>query len=770
MKRILYAFLSLVLVVGCEMNLVDEVETTDQVLGGDQSGDIFLSPYWDWADAWPGPISMDLARVDGVEVTVKGGYSKFSFDESVFPLQSTGVYAAMAETIQIELPADAPSNMYCQIGMGHALAEGQHNVYRYSDVVTTFELIPGEVNRCLSYFGGFVYIYYNHDEGDIPATDYTLTINNVVESNDFIYGETDERNWINTMFGDDISDVLPWVELRSDKVILTVYIDDILSTDAGPSSILEQWETLIDAQVAFAGLTNDNEMPVRIMSDVQVPDATQTASSTTGTYTYYGKYPATLVRSTTSLYQDRLLNIDILQASQSSDYPTWYDPINMIAEMCSASWVEIDSESPTFGVDVIASTQTPTQYKALLLTPYLNLATYYYTYKCYGTIPSLDIDFTGAVEKLRTGQCPLDDYGDVYMMPTPAEKTRYKYATSAGGTTVLSYDERSTMFMQLIQQSDWALISYINNRARSLGFENNVADIYDNYTFMAMCASEYLNVNLKPFFDYWGCPITAVAGDYMEQFPDLQQEYYYNGEPAYFFEVEYDEAKNFEIQFTQTRTPVTFSSFPTYDYTFHRYEFHDYFKDIWYFKGMYYYNELTDAETFGDTVFVSQLDLDNDAWFMMDGQASTGVFPKGNVHESGRTYDSIYFLMFFDQELEINALSHMAWNLGSSNFRVADRMTEIQYLDLSTGDSLWLPTVPDHFEFLRYEAASDDYVDAFYHYYFFETYKTAGLRFHYEPIYSGQASNKQAWMGDIHPAYYGSQYTIDAFPAGTFIH
>ncbi len=762
-KRILYAFLSLVLVVGCEMNLVQEVETTDQVLGGDQSGDIFLSPYWDWADAWPGPISSEIARVDGHVATIKGGYSAFAFDESAFPLQSTGAYAGPAETIQIELPLDAPLNMYCQIGMGHALYDEQYTM-RYEDVVTTYKLTPGEVNRVMSYFGGFVYIYYDHESGSIPTADCDVTLSNVVLSHDFIYGETDEREWLTTMIAStEEDDIFPWFELRSDRVIITAHKDDVQNITVGPTSILDSWTKLVDAQAAFGGFDGANELPVRIHTDVQVPDSLQLPTSTAANFGYYGfKYPVTLVRDDGSLYQERLFDVDVIEAN-STTYPTWYDHIYGLAELYSSSWLTVDTENDN---------EWNSDLKSLWYTPYLNLSLYYYMYKDFdGRTPSVDIDFVTTAEKLATGQCPTNSDGSVYLLPTTAQMTRYAYATSGGGTTTLSYNERTTMYLELIMESDWALIAYVNARAEALGFTNVYDDEFDNYDFFAMCAAEYLSADLRPFFDYWGYPMSAKAGEYMSQFNALEKEYYNAaGEPAYFFEIDFDESKLAETQFTQTRPATTGSNFPMYEAEYHRYELLDYMKDLWYWKTLLTLATTPEETTADDTTFLRYFDTDHPAWMIMDGQAVTGLFPGGpsysteshyNLSPSGRYNDSITFVLLFTQEMTINALSHSMSNTTGNSFRVAMRMTDIMYLDSgSLPDSVWLYTTPSTFD------VHDQ--NQFYNYYFYEDYNTTAIKFNYEPVYASQTgSTRYAWMGDIHPGYYGDPDVFMTFPPGT---
>ncbi|MFR9620034.1 MAG: M60 family peptidase N-terminal accessory domain-containing protein, partial [Rikenellaceae bacterium] len=283
-RRFLYALLSLVLVVGCEFDNVD-VEDSYIELGGETLGDVDLSPYWDWADAWPGAVGSTLERISDGEAVIEGGYEKFmyDYDGDVYALQSTGYYAAPTETIQVEVPVGTNTdNLYCQIGIGHALYEGQSRI-RYDDVTLKTKLTVG-TNRIMSYFGGHVYIYYNHDEGSIPAEDITLKFHNVIVSPDYVDGVTDERDWLATITpgtdddGNEI-EVLPYAEFRSETVIVTLETQYLQSESTQPGEHMAALNAYASAMLEYAGYMDTlSQQPVRLYMDIQLPDSSTSAN------------------------------------------------------------------------------------------------------------------------------------------------------------------------------------------------------------------------------------------------------------------------------------------------------------------------------------------------------------------------------------------------------------------------------------------------------------------------------------------------------------
>ena len=223
MKKILIVLLPAVIAIcalSCSKDLTAESPLID--MGGSDEGGSSGNPYWDWADKFPGIVSPNIERAFGVQVTVKGGYEPIAYAPDSAVLQSTGLYVASGDAVEIEVP-QGTSDLQYQIGAGHKLLSGQLR-QRYENVVTRGVLHPG-TNSVSSYFGGYLYFCYPADK--VPAGDITVTVNNAVPSDDYVQGETNLREWINTMIeraallaapSEDADSMafLNWTELVSD--------------------------------------------------------------------------------------------------------------------------------------------------------------------------------------------------------------------------------------------------------------------------------------------------------------------------------------------------------------------------------------------------------------------------------------------------------------------------------------------------------------------------------------------------------------------------
>ena len=157
MKKILIVLLPAVIAIcalSCSKDLTAESPLID--MGGSDEGGSSGNPYWDWADKFPGIVSPNIERAFGVQVTVKGGYEPIAYAPDSAVLQSTGLYVASGDVVEIEVPGGT-SDLQYQIGAGHKLLSGQLR-QRYENVVTRGALHSG-TNSVSSYFGGYLYFH-----------------------------------------------------------------------------------------------------------------------------------------------------------------------------------------------------------------------------------------------------------------------------------------------------------------------------------------------------------------------------------------------------------------------------------------------------------------------------------------------------------------------------------------------------------------------------------------------------------------------------------
>ena len=350
MKKFLIVLLPAVIAIcalSCSKDLTAEPPLID--MGGSDEGGSSGNPYWDWADKFPGIVSANIERVFDYPVTVKGGYEPIAFAPDSAVLQSTGLYVASGDLVEIDVPQGTTDLQY-QIGIGHKLLSGQLR-QRYENVVSRGILHPG-TNSVSSYFGGFLYFCYPADK--VPAGDITVTVGNAVPSYNYVKDETDRREWINTMTehaallaapSEDADSMafLNWTELVSDKVILTAGVAE-MSAMTDPNGVLDYYGKIVDAYYRFGGYDPTNQPPMRVYSDIQLPDAGQTALFPAAGVQQYGGYPVGFLRgqsATSPVDETKLINKTLLQA-QTDGSVNWFNVFFGFGEAVKSPWQESD--------------------------------------------------------------------------------------------------------------------------------------------------------------------------------------------------------------------------------------------------------------------------------------------------------------------------------------------------------------------------------------------------------------------------------------------
>lgn len=492
------SFLSIVILTAFSISVISCAEKTIEedsfIETGGEGGEIGEgNPYWDWADRYPGVVSSLIERVEGVSVKVKGGYEPFAFAPDSAALQSTGLYAAGGDYITVEVP-EGVTDLHCQIGIGYPLVDGQLR-RRYYDVVRKFTLHSGK-NEVMSHFGGFLYFYY--PAGKVAPNDIEVTVSGAVESDDFILGETNKVEWMERMQAraeliknpsEDDSEMafLRWVELRSDKFILTAGVKE-MSAIKDPIQLLENYGKVVDSYYAFAGFDNINQMPMRVITDIQLPDAEQTVSMSSPKVERYGKYPIAFRRGLTDTaveWEEKLLNhYYVLGIGDPADGSSFLKPLLGFCDAVSSTWYWSD----------------------LMKWPVGKMSQRYLIAREGNIIQNDEIDYPGTIDKLNKEYARTSDAR--FMYPNCNEMGR------------------TVMYMQLAQEYGWEMFPYINKRCLELGFEyEKDAVILDQAAndFFVMTMSEYAGKNLYPFFKQWHFPCSEMAIKYMANFDDFEE-------------------------------------------------------------------------------------------------------------------------------------------------------------------------------------------------------------------------------------------------------
>lgn len=698
----------------------------------DQENVITSNPDWEWVDKFPGMLPNGIERVFDVEVTVKGGYAPLAFAPDTSVLQSTSLYAPSSEDITIVVP-EGVSGLQYQIGIGHELLPGQLRK-RHHNVVKRGNLSPGE-NVVKSNFGGYLYFCYPPDK--VPSGDITVTVSGAVESYDYIQGMTDPNEYLNTMLAraallsaptesEEEMAFLRWTELISDKVILTAGVSE-MSALTNPNVILDYYGKIVDAYYWFVGLDPTDQPPMRIYSDIQLPDAGQTPMFSAANVERYGRYPIGYLRGDTDakfIDEKKLLNTYYLMAqTDARDNSNWLKFLLAFGDAVATEW----QKDEKFNWALLKTTQ------------YLYAATI-------GLTPGLYINFIDNVTKINTDWPRTDNNFDKGLM-----------------WGHIGADAQTTLFMQLVNEYGWGILPYISERCRELGFVYEEEPMLAGQAardFFAMCASEYADRNLLPFFRIWHFPVSTIAMDYMKNFDDFEEgeEFWktFDGSVTPSFE-----KRDGNRQFRQPSSKLTFSMADTD------------LQASWYLEGrLLEYNSYNDPDNPRDSVIRSNNSINNTNWpKAFDGDITKGVQIMGHCQPStGSAWAHIpsCTLSFTgpdpveeepgegtddgtgeegDETPEEDGMVYnqdpLTFNTfvfcNSNVYYMTSYIYDIEWWDEDAQE--WKPTVPNEFKLL--------YTHEYEFYYFEETYTTKKVQFKLQPITPGTSGYSICEMNEI---------------------
>ncbi len=482
---------------------------------------------WEWAAAYPGPVSPEVERAEGCQVQVRGGYSRLIISPSTPVLQSTGLFVPMEDSIEIVVPSGV-NKLHYQIGLGHKLETGQI-MLRYGNCVEHGLLEAGKTQKLLSWIGGFLYFYY--EPGDVPAsTDpVTITVNGAIKSDDYIMGSTEqeEADWMKRMntranyvtlhkadpgVTSASMPFLMWTELRSPKVILTMGIPEMVAMSK-PSDVLSNLENIVDSYMWFGAYDQQNQPPLRVHTDLQVPDNRQRIGSELTWYEeinkfYYPGYPITCVRApgvdASARDAKRVITIDLLQCKNNitgDNFGNWYALLRGFGETFLGPW----AKSP------------------YLLTSTRDMGFYHYA-RTLNNWPGGVLDFDPLVEKLNANPPKAINYNNSLITMYEANLVRSYDDDKNADETIRSaattkLNMRVTMLMQIVSHVGWGVFPYMSERCRELNYTNTWNQ--GSHDLFVMLVSEYAGENMAPFFDAWHFPYTQAAYDYIKQFPAI---------------------------------------------------------------------------------------------------------------------------------------------------------------------------------------------------------------------------------------------------------
>lgn len=255
--------------IACSTDNAIEEPFIDQSDKPAQDGSVSPNPYWGWVIEFPGYIPADLPRVT-TEVNITAQTATINPGTAFEPKswQSSGLYAVPGDTVTISVPTGINGLKYRIGGFTDIIPDNASSFKRYVNMDVEGELLPGE-NKVMSYFGGHLYFFYETSGNATP-----LQVAGAVKSPDYIQGETDAAAWKQEI----ATTIMPWAELRSSKVILTLPVN-ILKTVDDPEILLNFYNDMLTSDFdQFYSVTSTQ--PWRLRTDVQ----TSTGSDAMGGY------------------------------------------------------------------------------------------------------------------------------------------------------------------------------------------------------------------------------------------------------------------------------------------------------------------------------------------------------------------------------------------------------------------------------------------------------------------------------------------------------
>ena len=495
-KRYGYLFVSCILFYSCEDDTMTEskfIGTNTNGTGGKEEVNIF----WDWVDAYPGPVSSKLERLgrDTVNFFVNG---EFELDlwtdrntgdtlDVPSPWFGPGLYAAIMEPVTVEVPRGV-TNLRCLVGSNpHFLGFGynQRNPKpRWADVQDTIYLKPGK-NTFSSYFGGMMYFYWeDKTEPQKPGTNVVIS-GGCVRANNYVAGQTDYNKWIES--------------IRDNYIVDTIGIDDTgnLIVKNSRSNDLE-WVDMV-GKYAIVSCKYDE------FKDCDNPaTGLQAIDNWVKSYCEFFAYP--VYQKNGKLMPQRRVVSDPSGGQVNSKQHFYVLPVKWEYRGTEPSRGLWDYEFMTMAaprsrfVEEVLQAPSITRYQQLSRALDAgNFLKYYIAARCYNRLPgdAIDLPFYAS------------DENPMRHMPSKFQDK----------------NTRLTGLLTLVNEIGWGVIPYCFHAARATHYRNG-NESGDPVERFAMHACEYANMNLEGFYDNWGYELTTVVRDYMRKFPEPTEKWW----------------------------------------------------------------------------------------------------------------------------------------------------------------------------------------------------------------------------------------------------
>ncbi|WP_165953126.1 M60 family metallopeptidase [Pedobacter changchengzhani] len=216
------------------------------------------------ARVFPGLVDVSEPRVKDAKFTLDLNFTDQTAQNlriavAPQPQFSTGYYAAPGELIKIVVPAGI-EGLTMQIG-GHTDDLSASTSLLRDPIIYMRQILYSGVNYVRNLYGGTIYINATR----AYPTPVQFTISNAVVSPDFILGVSNDANWVAQVKASKV----PWLELRSKRVIFLVPRDKIVASFSSaepytnPTATMTKWNEVFDLDYnGWMGLS-DNAPDIR---------------------------------------------------------------------------------------------------------------------------------------------------------------------------------------------------------------------------------------------------------------------------------------------------------------------------------------------------------------------------------------------------------------------------------------------------------------------------------------------------------------------------
>lgn len=200
------------------------------------------------ARVFPGLVDASEPRVQNVKFTLDLNYTdqtaaNLRISVAPEPQFSTGFYAAPGELIKIVVPQGI-EGLVVQIGGQTDDLSGKPPLLRDPVIYMRQQLYAGD-NFVRNLYGGTIYIRASH----AYPSPVEFTISGACVSPDFILGKSNDEDWIAQVKASKV----PWLELRSNRVIFLVPRDKVVAAFNSPTEpytqpglVMSKWNDVFD--------------------------------------------------------------------------------------------------------------------------------------------------------------------------------------------------------------------------------------------------------------------------------------------------------------------------------------------------------------------------------------------------------------------------------------------------------------------------------------------------------------------------------------------